>query len=252
MKAHVVIGVVVVALVALAFLMPPLVQPLSYHDFADRRACLLLPNCLDAASNVFFVLAGGWGLIVLFGLSERPVFIDPGERLPYALFFLAVVLIGLVSAYYHLAPDTARLAWDRAAMALAFMAWLSALLAERVGVNAGVGLLAPLCAAGLGAVFYWSWGEAHGAGDLRPWLLVELIPVVLVPLLLWLYPPRYSHGGEMLAVVGIYLAALLFDLSDRAVFTLSDGLVSGHTLKHLVAALAAWLVAHYLRWRRAL
>lgn len=238
-----------VAVSALAFLAPPIAQPPSYHDFADGRACLGLPNCLDAASNVLFVLAGVWGLYVLLGTKFRPVFIDARERRPYALFFFAVVLIGLASAYYHLAPDNARLAWDRAAMALAFMAWLSALLAERVGARAGLALLAPLCAAGQGAVVYWYWSETQGVGDLRPWLLVQLMPILLVPLLLR-HPPHYSHGRDMLAVVGLYLFALLLDLGDRAVFVFTGGLVGGHALKHVVAALAAWLVAHHLCQRR--
>lgn len=244
------LAAVVAALAALAFLAPPIAQPLSYHDFADRRACLGLPNCLDTASNALFVLAGAWGLHVLFGAKSRAVFIAPRERWPYALFFFAVVLIGLASAYYHLAPDNAGLAWDRAAMALAFMAWLSALLAERVGVKTGLALLVPLCAIGEGAVVYWYWSETQGAGDLRPWLLVQLMPILLAPLLLWLYPPRYSHGRVALAVVGLYLVALLFDLGDRAVFAFTGGLVGGHALKHAVAALAAGLVARHLYRRR--
>lgn len=238
------------ALAALAFLAPPLAQPPSYHDFADRRVCLGLPNCLDTASNAFFVLAGAWGLYVLLGAKFRPVFIDPRERRPYALFFFSVVLIGLASAYYHLSPDNAGLAWDRAAMALAFMAWLSAVIAERVGTRVGVALLAPLCIVGQAAVAYWYWSETQGAGDLRPWLLVQLMPILLVPLLIWLYPPRYSHGRVALAVVGLYLVALLFDLGDSAVFAFTDGIVGGHALKHAVAALAAWLVARQLYRRR--
>lgn len=238
------------AAAALVVLVPPIAQPLSYHDFADRRACLGLPNCLDTASNALFVLAGAWGLHVLLGAKFRPVFIDPRERRPYALFFVAVVLIGLASAHYHLAPDNAGLAWDRAAMALAFMAWLSAVIAERVGTRAGLALLVPLSAIGLAAVIYWYWSETQGAGDLRPWLLVQLMPILLAPLLVWLYPPRYSHGRVALAVVGLYLVALLFDLGDRAVFAFTDGLVGGHALKHAVAALAAWLVARQLHRRR--
>jgi hypothetical protein len=255
MNPHLALIGTAVALNALVFLVPPLDQPLAqpliYHHFADQRACFGLPNCLDVASNGFFVLSGAWGLVVLFGSSLRPAFIDARERIPYVLFFLAVTLIGLASGYYHLAPDNAGLAWDRAAMALAFMAWLAALIGERIGVKAGLLLLAPLCAAGLGAVFYWSASEMQGVGDLRPWLLVQLMPIVLVPLLLWLYPPRYSHGRDMLGIVAIYLVALLLDIGDRTVFALTDGLVGGHALKHVVAALAAWRVAHHLRRRRA-
>lgn len=257
MNPHAVLAGSAAALAALVFLAPPLAQPiaqpLSYHDFADRRACFGLPNCLDVASNAGLVLAGAYGLYCLrflSGAAGRRAFIDARERWPYALFFFAVVLIGFASAWYHLVPDNGRLVWDRAAMALAFMAWFAALLAERVGVKAGLALLPPLAAAGLGAVVYWAWSEARGAGDLRPWLLIQLMPIVLVPLLLWLYPPRYSRGRDMLAVIGLYLIALLLDFGDRAVFALTDGTVGGHALKHAAAALAAWRVARHLRRRR--
>ncbi len=253
MKAPLVLSGAAASLTALVVLAPPVAQPLSYHDLADRRACFGLPNCLDTASNLFFVLAGVYGLHCLrrlSGAAGQRAFIDAREAWPYRAFFLAVVLIGFASAWYHLAPDSARLAWDRAAMAVAFMAWFAALLGERVGVKTGLALLAPLCAAGLGAVLYWAWSEAQGAGDLRPWVLIQLLPIVLVPLLLWLYPPRYSHGRDMLAVIGLYIVALLLDLGDRAVFALTGGLVGGHALKHVVAALAAWRVARHLRRRR--
>ncbi len=238
-------------LAVLAFFLSPIAQAPQYHDFADQRACGPLPNCLDTGSNALFVLTGIWGLYVVLGARCRPVFIDAREQWPYTLFFFGVVLIGLASAYYHLAPDNARLAGDRAAMALAFMAWLSALLAERVNVRTGLALLAPLCAAGIGAVAYWYWSETQGIGDLRPWMLVQLMPMLIVPLLLWLYPQRYSHGRIALAVIGLYLVALLLDLGDRTVFVLSGGTVGGHALKHVTAALATGLIVHHLIRRRA-
>lgn len=178
-------------LALLAWLLPPIPQPPAYHDFADRRACLGLPNCLDTASNALFVLAGAGGLRFLFSQSGKRAFIDRRQAWPYALFFFAVILTGFASGYYHLAPDNAGLMWDRAAIALAFMAWFAAILCERVSLRAGL---------------------------------------MLLPLLL----------------------ALLFDLTDRPVFGLSGGLISGHTLKHTVAALAAVWVMRYLQRRRAL
>ena len=252
MNPHAVLAGSMATLTTLVFLAPPIAQPLSYHDFADRRACFGLPNCLDVISNAGFMLAGAYGLYCLRFLSGeagRRAFIDAREARPYAVFFLAVVLIGFASAWYHLAPDNGRLAWDRAAMALAFMAWFSALLTERVGVKAGLAHLPPLAAAGLGAVVYWLLSEARGAGDLRPWLLIQLLPMVLAPLLLWLYPPRYSHVRDTMAVIGLYLIALLLDLGDHAVFALTSGAVGGHALKHATAALAAWLIARHLRRR---
>lgn len=237
------------ALAGLTWLLPPIPQPLAYHDFADRRACFGLPNCLDTVSNALFVLAGALGLRFLRGEAGRRAFIDAREARPYALFFFAVILVGFASGRYHLAPDNAGLAWDRAAIALAFMAWFAAILCERVNLRAGILLLPLLLGTGLGSVLYWDWSESRGMGDLRPYVLMQFAPILLIPLLLGLYPPRYSGGRDILAIVALYLLALLFDFIDRPVFVLSGGLVSGHTVKHVVAALAAAWVVRTLRRR---
>lgn len=243
----------VAALAGLAWvLLPRIPQPLQYHDFADRRACFGMANCFDTVSNVLFVLAGLAGLYFLFSDAGRHAFIDPREALPYRLFFLAAILVGFGSGCYHLAPDNAGLAWDRAAMALAFMAWFAAILCERVGLAAGLRLLPLLSAAALGSVIYWGWSEARGIGDLRVYGLVQFYPMLLIPLLLWLYPPRYSGDKDIFTVIGLYLLALLCDFTDRPIFTLTGGVVSGHTAKHAIAALAIYWVAVRLRRRRIL
>ncbi|MDP2194422.1 MAG: hypothetical protein Q8J72_00360, partial [Rhodocyclaceae bacterium] len=152
-----------ILLAALALALPPFAQPVQYHDFADQRACpgflYFLPNCLDTASNLLFVLAGALGLLFLRGTAARHTFTDSSERALYALFFGAVVLIGLASGYYHLAPDNAGLAWDRAAIMLAFMTWFAAIIGERVGLQVGLRLLPPLLLTGLASVAWWYWSE---------------------------------------------------------------------------------------------
>ena len=243
----------VAALAGLAWaLLPRIPQPLQYHDFADRRACFGVPYCFDTVSNALFVLAGLAGLYFLRGDAGRRAFIDSREALPYRLFFLAAILVGFGSGYYHLAPDNSRLMWDRAAISLALMSWFAAILCERVSLTAGLRLLPLLIAAALGSVIYWGWSEARGSGDLRAYGLMQLYPMLLIPLLLWLYPPRYSGDKDILAVIGLYLLALLCDFTDRPVFALTDGLVSGHTLKHAIAALAMYWIVVRLRRRRIL
>jgi predicted membrane channel-forming protein YqfA (hemolysin III family) len=248
-------------LLGLALALPPIAQPMQYHAFADQRACpgmfSFLPNCLDTVSNALFTLVGIIGLLFLRGeMGQRAaqwhrVFFNPQEAWPYALFFVALILLGFASGYYHLAPDNAGLAWDRAAMALAFMAWFAAILCERISPRAGLTLLPVLLVAGLGSVAWWYWSETQGMGDLRFYIVMQLTPILLVPLLLWLYPPRYDDGRDIMVVIGLYLLALLFDFTDRPVFALTGGLVSGHTLKHVVAALAALWVVRYLHRRKA-
>jgi len=54
-----------------------------------------------------------------------------------------------------------------------------------------------------------------------------------------------------LAVIGLYLLALLCDFTDHQIAALT-GAVSGHTAKHAVAALAIYWVVVGLRRRRIL
>jgi hypothetical protein len=240
------------ALAGLAWMLPPIAQPPAYHDFADQRACWGLPNCLDTVSNALFVLAGAYGLRFLYRTRRHGIFRDQREAWPYRVFFLGAVLIGFGSGYYHLDPGNDRLMWDRLAMMLTFMAWIAAIVCERVSPRAGLRLLPLFVAAGLGSAAWWGWSEAHGMGDLRFYLLMQLYPMLLIPLLLWLYPPRYSGDQAILGIIGLYLLALLFDLGDRPVFALTGGWVSGHTIKHVVAALAVAAMARHVRGRHAI
>ena len=85
---------------------PPLPQSQDYHNFADRRPLLGIPNFLDVASNAAFLLAGGLGLLFLArqrGSNTGDTFTENAEQRPYAILFLGIALTGIGSAYYHLA-----------------------------------------------------------------------------------------------------------------------------------------------------
>lgn len=245
------IWLLVATLAILAWMLPRIPQPVEYHDFADQDSCFGMPHCLNTVSNALIVLTGLIGLRFLYGEAGRNAFREPREALPYTVFFFAVILIGLASGYYHLAPDNHRLMWDRAAITLALMSWLAAILCERINLATGLRLLPLLLVAGLGSVAYWGWSEAHGRGDLRAYGLIQLLVLLLTPLLLLTYPPRYDGDKDILAVIGLYLLALLCDFSDRRIAMLT-GMVSGHTLKHLLAALSAYWVVVRLKHRRIL
>lgn len=242
-----------IVLAAAAMLLPPLPQPPGYHLFADRRACGWLPNCLDAGSNLLFMAVGALGLAWLWRHRRQfpggPAAVG-GDAPAWWLFFAGIAAIGFGSGYYHLDPDNAGLMLDRLAMMVAFMAFFTAVACDRMGLRAGLRLLPALLAAGIGSVLYWAWTEAAGAGDLRPYLLMQAWPMVSIVALVALHPPRHSHGGHLVAVIALYALALGFDRADQAVFEATGGLVSGHTLKHVVAAFAALLVLRYLARRR--
>lgn len=251
-RARILLGLILPALAVAAavFLgVPPVPQWPEYHDFADRRAWLGVPNFADVASNALFTLIGLLGLYRLLAAARRPLFHDARERGPWLVFFLALVLLGPASAWYHLAPDNAGLFWDRLAMSVLFMAWFAIQLNDRLGPRVGLYALPVLVALGMAAVGYWIWSEAQGRGDLRAYGLMQFLPMLLLLLLFVLFPPRYSRAGDVLVVLALYGLALGAEWLDRPLFELS-GLISGHTVKHLIAAAAAaWALAMLARRR---
>lgn len=228
-------------IVATVFLfVPPISQDPAYHVLADTRLVLGVPRFGDVVSNLPFVLVGLAGLVVLW---RREADLSDAAALPLAAFFLGLALVGPASAYYHWYPTTETLFWDRLPMAVAFMALLAAVLADRLPLSrvAARWGLALLLALGVASVVGWSQGEARGAGDLRAYAIVQFFPVVLIPLLLWLFP----RADPLIPGRAVLAAFLLYGLSkgaealDHEIFALLRGAISGHSLKHLLAAAAA-------------
>ncbi|BBJ00122.1 membrane protein [Ferrigenium kumadai] len=204
-----------------------------------------MPNFLDVVSNLAFLVVAALGLIALHSAS----FADSKERWPYVLFFIALATTAFGSAWYHFAPDDARLFWDRLPINICFAALLSAVIAERISFRAGLVALPPLFATGAGTVWYWLWSEMRGAGNVLPYFAFQLYVLLAILLMMHLFPPRYRRGEDLYRVVMLYGAALAAELLDRHIFSLWQ-IVSGHTLKHLLAALAAYQVVRMLRLRR--
>lgn len=234
--------------IAAAFFVPGIPQWPSYHEFADRRGAFGIPNFLDVTSNIAFLIAGLAGLVVVFG--GRAQFEFARERWPWAVFFLGMLLAGLGSIYYHLAPDNERLFWDRLPMTFAFMGLVASQIGERIGVRAGLASLVPLLIAGAASVFYWRWTERAGAGNVVPYGILQGYVIVLLLSLAIMAPSRYSRGGDLYWIFGWYVIAKVFEALDEPVFALGN-LVSGHSLKHFAAA-GSGFVACYMLMHRTL
>jgi hypothetical protein len=245
------IGGLAVLAGGVALLAPPIPQDQAYHRLADGRAALGIPNVLNVLSNAGFLLVGalGFGFVSGQGPATSSAFLEPGERWPYAVFFAGLLLTGLGSAYYHWAPGNERLVWDRLPLAITLMGLLDATIAERIGVRPALRMLLPLVALAAASVGYWHLTEQRGAGDLRLYALVQFYPLLAVPLMLGLLPPRYTRGGDLLAAAATYALARLPELGDAWVFSVTR-VLSGHTFKHLTAALAGYWVLRMLRHRR--
>lgn len=248
-RAVVLLGAIAAAgLVALS--LPPIPQPAAYHRFADSRTLLGIPNCLNVISNIPFAVVGIAGLASIFRRGGAAGFANHWERWPYAALFVGVLLTTAGSSYYHLAPDNARLVWDRLPMAVGFMGLLTAVLAERVSLRTARLVFIPLLLFGLASVVLWHWSELRGAGDLRLYGLAQFGSLALILLMLMLYPARNADGHYLVAGLGLYAAAKGLELADQQIFALG-GIVSGHTLKHLAAAAGVWCIVAMIRFRRA-
>ena len=110
-------------------------QDPAYHDFADKRTILGIPNFWNVASNLPFLLAGIAGLYCLRP-AAKPV-IEPGLRRAWWLLYAGVALLAFGSSWYHLWPDNNSLVWDRLAMTIGFMALFSVIIGEFFSIRAG-------------------------------------------------------------------------------------------------------------------
>ena len=235
--------VIVIALLMCAglLLFDPIAQPLSYHQLADRRTFLRMPNALNVASNLPFLAIGLMGLNHCIHRPQREVCYS------WAAFFIGVSFVALGSAYYHWSPDNERLVWDRLPMTVAFMGLLIGLLSERIDNKIERYWLMPALILGIVSVVYWGCTD-----DLRLYGLVQFGPLLMLPVVLLLFEARYTQQRFLLYAFAWYAVAKLCEAFDGEIFIVTGRIVSGHTLKHLTAAAAVWCIDRMLTERESI
>lgn len=217
----------------------PIAQDPGYHVFADGRSCLGIANFGNVASNLAFLAVGIAGLLA----ARR----GDGARLSWQAFFAGVALVSAGSAWYHLAPSDATLFWDRLPMTLAFMALFTALMSEHLGAALEKRLLPVAVAIGAASLAWWLM-----SGDLRIYIWVQAAPLLAVPYLLAAFPGRHTQRLWLLWGVGLYALAKVAEVRDYEIYAWSGMTISGHTLKHLLAAAGAYCVVAMLKRRQSL
>jgi len=234
------IGYVLIALITLFSLFlflsnKPVSQELNYHNFKDFRVVFNIPNFYNVVSNIFFFLVGVVGLYKIF-CTEKFHLIKEVKAV-YVMLFFGAAMIGLGSGYYHLSPDNETLVWDRLPMSIVFMALFSIIIVEFVSIRTGKWLFFPLLIAGISSVIYWYLTEKQGIGDLRFYVLVQFYPFVVIPVLLLCFRPLYTHVYAYWILFSLYGVSKIFEYYDGTVLEYS-GFISGHTIKHILSALA--------------
>jgi hypothetical protein len=215
----------------------PIGQLANYHDFADHTVLFGIPHACDVLSNLGFALVALWGL---HRLGHQP----PGHGdAGYRLFLFGLLLTAFGSTYYHLAPDNARLVWDRIPIALACAGLLAAVRGESLRRDSTRGATW-LALYAVGSVAWWHFTEQAGLGDLRPYLLLQLAPMVLLPLWQWLGDAPKRQRRAVAAALITYAIAKWTEINDHAIAEAMREVMplTGHTLKHLLAIVAAGIL----------
>lgn len=235
-----------------AMILPPISQSPGYHQFADQRNFLGIPNFNDVISNLAFLFSGSAGLVFLWQVYRTPAqttFHDIKECLPYGVLFFSVTAAAFGSMYYHWTPDIGHLMWDRLSIAISITALLAATLVDRVDPTLGLWSLPLLVVLGICSVLYWHWTELQGSGNLNFYIVIQFYSILLIVWISLYFPSRYTHGSDVYQVIALYAMAKLAEMLDGSIFVWTDGKLSGHTLKHLIAAYAAYRIVQILRKR---
>lgn len=243
-RLEIMLLIVLVVLLGLAFWGPAVAQPANHHDFADQRLLWGIPFARDVLGNLSFAL---WGLLGIGCLGRQwrtarrsgpqgPALSASQYRMA-ALFFTGLLLTAAGSGYYHWQPDDAALVPDRLGMVVAYAGLLGLAAGGRISARAGVALALAVLAFGPASVGVWAV-----TGNVTPWLVLQFGGLALV---LWLVCLQALPGALAVRwgiVILIYILAKLLELGDHWVYELTGHVVSGHSLKHLVASCAAWPV----------
>lgn len=242
-RSSIFILAVAAAAIGVMFWIDPIPQDPGYHAFADGRNLAGIANAWNVLTNLPFLAVGGYGFLTIRRLDS------PQLRSFYVVLAAGLSLVAPGSAWYHLEPSNRTLVWDRLPMTVAFMALFTAVLADRFSWVIGRALLWPSVVAGIASIAWWIRTETQGAGDLRFYAIVQFLPMILIPLMLLLRPVQWLSAKWLWAGLAGYLAAKLAEYFDAAIYS-GLGFVSGHSLKHLLAALACLWVIRAFHARR--
>ncbi len=236
-RDSVIASLVIISIVSL-FFVEPISQDLTYHNFADSRTMLGISNFFDVASNLPFIFVGLLGIFCIinnWGVSSS---------WSWLILFLAVFFVSFGSSYYHLSPENKTLTWDRIPMAIGFMALFVIVLTDYVNNRLEKWLLIPMCLVGICSVIYW-----HITDDLRIYAWVQFVSMALLLIIISVYKPNYLKTKYLIYAFVFYTLSKLAEHFDKQIFELMGQIVSGHSIKHLLAAITTFFFYILLKQR---
>jgi len=211
---------------------------LTQHSIADPRLWAGMPRAFNALACLPLLTAGLAG-VWLTRVGRLPA----GLRAAWLGFFASAVLQAIGSAALDLAPGDWMRAMTQLFSAGAVTFLLLAFLAERIDAAfSGPRAMEIGVAISVIAASWWAAGQllSH-QGDLRALLLLQALPLLLVPSGAVNLAGRFTSSADWLWMLCLYGLAHAAGLADAALFN-ATGWVSGQPLMHLLSAVAvAWL-----------
>jgi hypothetical protein len=131
-----------------------------------------------------------------------------------------------------LAPDNARLFWDRLPMTIVFMSLLALAMNQRI-------LVVPFVILGIVSVIWWRLTDnlwLYGFVQFVPMIVLLIIAIRREP---GLWPVFIFYGLSKLA-----------EHFDKQIYSVSP--LSGHTIKHLLAGIASWYIYRWIQLSRGM
>jgi len=234
----IILVVVFIVTTVLLYFLDPIAQDLAYHQFSDHRTLFGVSNFMDVVSNLPFLFVGYLGLRFVQQSYKKYTF--SYFIMLYVLFF-CVILTGLGSMFYHHTPNNFTLIFDRLPMTLVFTSFFAIIISDYVDRRVGVWVFYIFLSIGIYSILYWYYSEIIGQGDLRLYAFVQFFPIVSIPLIIIIYKNDKLYTSRLLSVFAAYIVAKLFEHFDLIIFELTS-FISGHTIKHLVSALAVYCI----------
>ncbi len=235
-RSVILIATALIAVIITFSFVEPLPQDPVYHEFADSRTYWKIPNTFDVLSNIALAVVGLLGIVAALKKLRRRKFNAPIFQ--YLIFFGGVFLTGFGSLYYHLSPTNQTLIWDRLPITILSIGFFCSVVSEMVSPKGSLVLMGPLLLIGIGSVYYWHYTESLGRGDLRLYGIVQFLPLILIVLIFVMYKFPRDYLSYISGVLIFYALSRITELLDHEIYN-SLQFISGHTLKHLFAALAA-------------
>ncbi|MCI0601318.1 MAG: ceramidase [Beijerinckiaceae bacterium] len=219
----------------------PIPQDPAYHNFADQRTLLCIPNFANVFSNLPLLLIGVLGLRLC---RRNP---SAGATRSWTVVFLSAALVSFGSAYYHWNPSNETLVWDRLPMTAGFMGLFIAITSEHVDQKIENWGLPLALAAGVASVLTWVHFD-----DLRWYGWIQFFPLITLAAILTIFPAAHTHRTCLPIGLGAYIIAKIAENYDASIYGQTREIVAGHALKHLLAAVAVFTIYLMLKNRRLL